>query len=283
MEELIEIREGRRLNVLVEQPESSECKGTIFLFHGSMASLTQFRHLSNHYKKNFRVVSYDAYGCGNSEKPVDDWFGETKYSVRNLLLDAIEIFLKYATSKNILVGHSFGTTIVARIVHYFQINPSKLTNGAAIVAAILLGTADDMPSRRWSILALPVLVLEWLHPILSAHFADKAFSPSVDPEIKKDAMKLSGTNEMHVVRSFYVNCEWATPEIWQSCFEMLPVLIVQGLDDKITPIEKAQALSQMFPQSQSQLVVIDKVGHQLMQENPTAVIDCINTFIAKIL
>lgn len=283
---LVEIREGR--NLFIEEfdfiDNNEEDKITLFFYHGSMATYLQFNQLINYFKRKYRVIAYDVYGCGQSDKPIDPWTGEEQcpYSTQNLLLDAIAIFERYASTRNILLGHSFGSTIVGRIVHSYEVNgyPSH----KAINGVVLLGTADEMKSGGNPIFLLPLWLLHILHPYLSHGFADRAFSPTVDPIIKQQALSQSGKNTMHVVQSFYRNYHWADETIWTS-ISSKPVLILQGEDDQLTLLRKAEALYTKYIQGDndlSKLVVIPKAGHQLMQERPTEVIAEIELFINSI-
>jgi abhydrolase domain-containing protein 8 len=276
-----EIREDRKIYLEHyknnNQPPESEV--TMFFFHGSMASLNQFRDLIDFFKKRVNVVAYDALGCGESDKPVDPWFGESNYSVDNLLLDAVEVFKKYSTTYNILIGHSFGTTIVARVIDYFKKKSNFPSDRCYINGYILLGTADTLSIGR-PIFYLPVWVLELIHPILSKKFSNRAFSPNASVSAKSKAMMSSGKNKMHVVKSFYTNSYWSTHDVWMTLTDK-PVLIVQGIDDRITPIMKAKKLFETHYSSnpQSKFISLENVGHQLMQENPEQVINAIFEFI----
>lgn len=291
--EVIEIRPQRRIKLVFYEPKNnnnvteheSNQKQTLFFFHGSMATYKQYNSVINHFKETYRIVAYDALGCGSSDKPVDDWFGtESLYSVNNLLLDAIEVVKRYSTKTNILIGHSFGTTIVARIVKHFANDKSEMSLYPSIRCSVLLGTADHMPINRNNIFLLPVWVLELIHPWLSSGFADRAFSPSVDPEIKKQAMQFSGTNKMHVVKSFYNNILWADADIWEALINT-STLILQGIDDKITPVEKAQRLFDEYlcKNEKSKLIRLADAGHQVMQEKPIIVISHMESFISTVI
>ena len=291
-EEIVEIRPQRKINLVIYEPPNDAVleadQKTIFFYHGSMSTYKHFSALIDHFKGIYRVVAYDALGCGHSEKPVDDWFtSESLYSVNNLLLDAIEVFKRYSTKQNFLVGHSFGTTIVARIVQHFSKNDDTAESSMAfyrsIRGTILLATADHMPISRTNIFLLPLWVLELIHPWLSSGFADRAFSPAVDPEIKRQAMQFSGTNKMHVVKSFYTNIIWGDAEVWEALINT-PALILQGVDDKITSLDKAQRLYDEYlrKNEKSVFVKLTDVGHQVMQESPPLVISHMESFIQSV-
>ncbi len=280
--ELVEIRRDRKVHIVIWEP-GVVTSTTIFFFHGSMATLNQFAKLFPVFKEmNLRIVAYDALGCGSSTKPVDSLFDDSYYLMEELVLDAIEVFTKYASEKNFLVGHSFGTTVVARIIDCYH----NLKNyPTTINGVILLGTTDKLPSRGPSIFALPVFLLRIIHPILSSRFAGKALSPKCDPETRNEISSQSGKNEMHVVKSFYRNFQWANESIWTSlASSKIPVLICQGEDDAITKPEGALRLFETYFQSstQNKYITIPASGHQLMQETPMAVAAAIKNFVTSL-
>lgn len=296
---LVEIRPLRFIHVEIHDPYSknnttdSKHQLTIFLFHGSMAALTQFSDIISYFKMKCRVVAYDALGCGQSSKPVDPWFfGESHYTCSNLLQDAIQIYEKYSTGHNILIGHSFGSTIVTRILHHYE----KLSNTVGegddfsnlkIDGVILLGTADTLAKTGHPIFLLPVFILEYLHPMLSAGFADRALSPNIDPHLRDKIVSNTGKNDMHVVRSYYNNFRWANEEEWKTLSRYNhPVLLCQGVDDKLTPHQSGKSLFDNYIQptiEKSKFVSMENVGHQVMQEQPELIIKEIQSFIHETL
>ena len=283
---LIEIRKDRWINIQIYECHSISQNNiseitSIFLIHGSMASKSQFDDTVEHLKtKTCRIITYDFLGCGQSAKPYDSWFGDSNYNTDNLFLDALEIFKRYKSMHNILIGHSFGTTLVARIIHRYA--SANLTTELHVDGIILLGTTDSLPKGGRPIFILPVFILEILHPMLSAGFADRALSPSIDPKLKVKILSVSGQNSMHVVRSYYRNFEWASPEIWQALANYnRPILQVHGIDDKLLTHENSKIMFEKYFQNvpKSQFVTIEHAAHQLMQEKPAELNSMIESFI----
>ena len=96
-----EIRPGRSVMVFNRLVPGND---TVFFYHGSMATYKQFNDNLIpffHDLTTKNIVAYDAFGCGESDKP-RDW---NAYSTDELLKDAIAVFSKYSTSKNVLIGH----------------------------------------------------------------------------------------------------------------------------------------------------------------------------------
>lgn len=66
---LVEIRPGRELSVYHLQHPDPEAM-TVFLAHGACATWKQFRAVIGELRRDYTVVTYDVYGCGDSPKPV---------------------------------------------------------------------------------------------------------------------------------------------------------------------------------------------------------------------
>ena len=125
---------------------------------------------------------------------------------------------------------------------------------------------------------------------------------------------------MYVCKAFYRQFEWAIREEWIA-MSQYPVLICHGNDDKITSLEGAQALlklllSQLHSKNISKdkadpspdliptyekdassgiygstditgtkrfkLVMISDAGHQLLEEQPSQIVDQMNGFFTDI-
>ena len=214
-----------QLNVFHSKPENNMCKATIFFFHGSMATYQQFNDIINGLKDygSCNIVAYDALGCGNSEKPTDI----DCYSTNSMLKDALVIVEKYATAMNILVGHSYGSSLVARLCHHYKQTKNDIMY-ASIKGLILLGTTDSLPNGGHPIFQLPICLLNLIQSYLSNTFIELAFSPNTDKVIKMKSLAMSSSNKMYVCRAFYQQFEWATIDDWNSIISF-PILICQGM------------------------------------------------------
>lgn len=207
---LTEVRPGRRIYMRENKDISADDKKetTIFFIHGSMASFKQFDSLIQEYEQHFNVVAYDALGCGRSDKPADPLiWGESHYTCNNLLLDFIEIWQRFSTAKNIIIGHSFGTALAAKFYRYLV---AKLeTDISQLLGTILLGTTSSLPSGGHPIFYLPVWILDLMQESLSKSFAELAFSQNTDSKIISTSRQTSSQNKMYVCKSFYSNFVWA--------------------------------------------------------------------------
>jgi pimeloyl-ACP methyl ester carboxylesterase len=59
-----------------------------------------------------------------------------------------------------------------------------------------------------------------------------------------------------------------------------PSLVVVGTRDLLTPVPSARHLAHLLPDSE--LVVLPRAGHQLMQERPHELAELIDAFVARL-
>ena len=85
----------------------------------AMATWRQFTHLLPSLSRYFRVVCFDAYGCGESPKPAD--VDGSAFSTDELFEDLKEVYDRFkGKGGNVLVGHSFGSSQVMRLAECLQ-------------------------------------------------------------------------------------------------------------------------------------------------------------------
>lgn len=263
-----------------------------------MASMSQFYELANKMKElSINIVMYDAYGCGISDKPHES----SEYTTDRHLADLIEIYEKYATTRNILIGHSYGTSQIARLCKHLQSKSyeSADTPIRSVDAVILMSTAFFLPDGGPPLFKLPLLILNRMNGFLSRQFISIAYSPATSEAIKKQSLELSMQNDMFVVKAFYQQFQWSKLSEWSSLLPY-PLVIVQGADDKLTPASEAEKLvyeleklktrhsvsdASVFSTAQLmnpiKLEIVENCGHQVMIEKTDEVYDIIKQFLGK--
>ncbi|EKU21394.1 alpha beta domain protein, partial [Nannochloropsis gaditana CCMP526] len=93
--------------------EGTEDAVTIFLIHGAMATWRQFSRILPSLRRHCRVVCYDAYGCGDGPKPEN--VPPSAYSTEAHFEDLLEVYQRFKGRRNVLVGHSFGSSQAMRL------------------------------------------------------------------------------------------------------------------------------------------------------------------------
>jgi pimeloyl-ACP methyl ester carboxylesterase len=241
-----------------------------------MASMSQFNDLIDYFRTKYNIVAFDMLGCGESSKPIDPFFSfeESFYSTKNLLLDAEEIFNRYATSSNVLIGHSFGTSLVCKLINVLE--SKHATGKSVILCSVLLSTKLLFEGGPPSIFYLPVWVLDLMQDYLSRQFTLIAYSPTCDEAIIQRSRNTSNANKMYVCKAFYLNFVWANENEWRAMTN-LPTLICQGNHDLITPCDGIEAFKEIL--NDCTIEIIENAGHQVMQEKPVEIISHIEKFV----
>lgn len=187
------MRNGQQLNVFHQRCDTQKdsfCDTTLFFIHGSMGSLTQFSHQIELYRGRANIVAYDTIGCGMSEKPTT----HCEYSTESFTAHTVEIFEKYSTHRNILIGHSYGTSQIARLCEHIQ-KKKHIEPISTIVGLVLIGTMDTVPAggaAAFRIFSLPLCLLNPMQGWMTKTYMNMAYSSSFDPSLKERAVALAG-------------------------------------------------------------------------------------------
>lgn len=96
----------------------SQGEETIILLHGYLSSSTYWQHLIPLLTSQYRVITIDLLGFGNSPKPSDSLYTLDDHAIAVLkTLDAIDC--KSIT----IVGHSMGSLVAARVAQLLEDEP----------------------------------------------------------------------------------------------------------------------------------------------------------------
>ena len=261
--ELLEVRPGRRLSV-AHQPGGDT---VVFFGHGGGGNKDQWRELWRDLgEQGHTLVAWDLLGHGASDKPRD----AHAYAWDELVADELEILRRYGGERNIIVAHSFGTGLAL----------SALLSGPAVNvdAALLLGSQLHRPLKRKGLLNLPVWVLELLRPRLSRGFRALAWHPEADPALVDYEQALTQNNPLYVFKALVGHAQW--PDAAALAGLNLPVSVLAGDRDGLTPASGGEALARQLPTAQFQ--VLARCGHQLMLERPDEVLAAFNRLLAQL-
>ena len=272
---------------MIKHGKSIKSKTTVFLIHGSMANGLQYTSIVGDLMKlHYNIVVYDLYGCGASEKP----HKYEAYNTLNHLEDLIAVYNMYNTEENILIGHSYGTSLIGKFIRFREECLTELKDAhddhvdkVDNNKVILLGTAFDMEKGAHPIFKLPVCILNCLSSYLSDQFIKLAFSEATVEDNKKLMQMYNKENDMTVCKYFYQQFEWASADEWKA-LSTVDVLILQGKDDKITPTEKSDELFHFLQSNQStntrkEYKVLDECGHMILMEKSTEISELIAEFL----
>ncbi|CAM9447758.1 unnamed protein product [Phaeothamnion confervicola] len=245
LDSLIEVLPGRRLRIK-HWPICEDSSSTLLLVHGSGAKLDQFEPLVGIISQNGgalgsgkvgEVVAFDYLGCGGSDKP-DDW---DAYATPRLVDDLTAIYTQFCRrpGKKIIMGHSFGTSLILEMV-------AGLPEGQMPAAIVLLGSdlSRDFSSQR-SKYDRPDHILRELQPANSRAFADVAVHPdAIGGALYRSLIDHYNSNPLHTVRAFTCQKRWASAaQVAAVSASAVPALLITGAADRITTVAEGAALA----------------------------------------
>lgn len=264
--ELLEIRPGRRLSV-ARQAGADHADTVVFFAHGGGGHKDQWRDLWRSLgDQGYSLVAWDMLGHGDSDKPRDP----TAYAWSELVADQLEIVRRYGGARNLAVAHSFGTGVTLSAL--LEPAPTRIDG------ALLLGSQLHRPLARGGLLSLPAWVLELIRPVLSKGFRDKAWHPKADQRVVEYEEGLTRRNRLYVFKSLVANARWPAAQALAGLD--LPVRVLSGDRDGLTPASGGEALARQLPQGTFE--VLEQCGHQLMLEKPEEVLAAFRGLVATV-
>lgn len=182
----------------------------------------------------------------------------------------VEAYLSWSDQtrleRAVLVGHSMGGAIALS---------AALARPEAFAGLVLVGTSDHLPvnptlmgmlERDESYRGAVDLIVRW------------SFSPRAEPRLVELSRKRMLDVPRHVLHSDFRACE--RYDIRGRLGEIrLPVLVICGADDKMTPERSVRALAQGIRDARFEL--IPSAGHMVMLERADTVDEVIQDFLAR--
>lgn len=260
-----EIRPGRHLSI-AHHRGSAQPDTVVFFCHGAGGNKDQWRLQWQALKaEGYSLVAWDLLGHGDSATPRK----ATAYAWDELVADYGAILHRYAGARNLIVAHSFGTGLSLSALLTQPVVP--------VEAALLLGTQLYRPVSGGGLMALPAWLLEWLRPLLAKGFRERAWHASADPALVAYEEKLTERNRLFMFKALMKHAQWPPAELIPSL--TLPVSVLAGDSDGLTPTSGGQALAAQLPDATFQ--VLEDCGHQLMLEKPDAVLQAFHQLIDR--
>ncbi len=257
----------RELKINNLQVYDYEGKGDVLIFvHAFPLSSKMWKLQTDFFKNNFRVITYDIRGLGRSEE-ANNQFTMEEYS--NDLTDIIEHF---NFEKVFVCGVSMGGYIILRSyikkpdlfkgliladTRAEKDDDNGLINRSNVIFSIKNGKRDDFISGF-----LPKLINKknYLNREVR-NFLEGIIEDNTDEGICGAQIALATrTNTADYLKSFNV-----------------PVLILVGEDDELTPISCAESMKKQIPKSE--IKIIAGSGHLSNLENPELFNKCVSEFL----
>jgi pimeloyl-ACP methyl ester carboxylesterase len=227
----------------------------IVLIHGFGGQTYSYRKLLPIFARDHRVIAVDLKGYGYSER---DAYTDLSQSGQVAMLRSL--LAKLGIERAVFVGHSMGGGVVQR----FAATHPEMVEAAVLAASV---TGEERSRRRMP----PAFLARPLAPLLAKMMSSRIirasfYDPSdLTPEVHDEYMRpvrIKGSMDEFVA---IMRAGASDPAVDASKITM-PVLLLNGADDRVVPLSAAQRIRERIPQAR--LVVIDRAAHMLLEEQP---------------
>ena len=245
-------------------PSGSE----ILFIHGfSQASLSWQRQVESDLAKEFRMVTYDLRGHGNSDKPLEP----EKYKESKAWADEVQAVIDAAKLKRpVLVGWSYGGRVIG---DYLAIRGAAGLAGLNYVDAV---TKSDPSFFGEGLKVQPLMFSEDLATNIAATriFLHNCFEKQPSQEDFETMLAFN----MMVPPKVRENMGGRTLSMDETLQALkLPVLVTQGVADKLILVAAAKHTAATIPGAE--ISVYEGVGHAPFWEDATRFNAELSTFV----
>lgn len=276
-------RDGVRLYYSVEGPKEGE---PLLFCYGLVCSPLQWKYQMEHFKKTHRVIFLDYRGHGQSARPEDPRSVTIESCARDLLelLDELEI------PQVSVLGHSLGVNI---ILDLYRLAPERVK---ALVLAN--GTPKDpfetMFHHNFLQVFFPLIqkaqsffpdylqkfwASQGTNPINQEFVARAGFNPKyAKREDINEYLRLTSTVDLDIFLNLLDDFMKTDCTHWLQEVNV-PVLVIGGDKDLITPVKNQKIFAQLIPEAEFQ--IIREGSHCPQMEKPDLVNEILTQFFQR--
>lgn len=261
--------------VMVHSQVTGRAGGTpLLLVHGTAAwSGTWFSLIPALNRAGYRVIAVDLPPFGYSDKSVDVDFSRAAQARR---LEGV--LNHHGVDRAIVVGHSFGGGPALELA---LAAPTRVSQLVLVDAALGLDSRpapDSVSCRAFAVAPLRHTVLAatatnplWSRTLLASFVARKEAITSARLAQYRRPSSVEGATGALGAWAYHFACmpeQGLSTEPAGISRLQVPLTLVWGAEDSVTPMSQAQRLQALVPRSQ--LRAIDRVGHIPHIEDPVA-------------
>ena len=259
---------GMDIAILESEPDKNT--PTIVMIHGFAANKKNWIRFSGHLTDSFHVLAIDLPGHGESIKDpqlsygIDDQVGYLKNILDHLML---EQFHMVGNSMGGAISALYAATYPEQVKLLFLIDPAGIhAYESELVAYLVAGENPLIVNSRQDFEELMDFALEeqpfipW--PIKSV-MADRLIA---NQELNKKIF-----SEMRIDKDFVFRTELRKI--------IAPTMIVWGREDRVIHWKNAEIFDRLIPDSE--LIILDGIGHAAMIEAPAETAEIFKAFVAR--
>jgi len=250
--------------------EGKEKDAVIIFIHGFPFNKSMWNKQAEALKENYRIISYDVRGHGNSDAGTEDFSIDLFANDLLNLMDALKI------DKAILCGLSMGGYIALNAIENY---PDRF-DALILSDTNCIADTPEVKEKR-------LKTIESIRNDGVGKFADESIKNLFAPESFSTKKKeIAAVREMivHTTEESLCNTLRAFYERKETCSKLsdiyVPVLIMVGEEDKITPLAAAQLMNEKI--KESLLSKIEHAGHLSNIENPLEFNNQLEEFVSTV-
>jgi pimeloyl-ACP methyl ester carboxylesterase len=257
----------RYLSSTLQRTATETPNNAILFIHGLGSSADRWMDLPEAFTYYFPSYALDLIGFGKSDKPLELKYGIPEFVqlVRNFI-DQVITHIKGIT----LIGHSLGGYIACEFAIRYPsftrslvlIDSSGMLHGPTALLIEYLSVAMN-PSYDESMSVFKKMVA---NPIFVSPLVANTFIMNISNSQAKNAFKLTFENSTNTQL-----------DIEKLANLKVPALIIWGAEDNVIPVEHASLFHKTI--ADSQLKIINNVGHAPFIEKPAVTFDIIKRFL----
>ncbi|MDQ3073531.1 MAG: alpha/beta hydrolase [Bacteroidota bacterium] len=242
----------------------------IIFIHGFPFDHSMWEPQLNALPDKYYYIAYDIRGFGKSE-------GRDGINTIEQFADDLETLMKnLSMEKAVICGLSMGGYIALRFAEKY---PQRLKGLVLADTRSEQDTDEARLKRAGQVKEISKSGLDdFVDGMLKAVFADKNFVQNISgiPQLKRVMLSHDPKSVKGALLAMAARTD-TTPSLPDI---KIPVLIIVGEEDKITPPESAQKMHGMI--AGSELTIIPGAGHLSNMENPQAFNNALLTFLDKL-
>jgi len=249
------------------EDESYESKVMLFFIHGVGGTIQMWEPQIHYFLTlGYEIIALDLLGHGQSGKPRV----YNAYQFTELASDVMFIFDRFSKRRNVLIGHSYGSSFCTML--------SKERARKVCKTVLISGGGPTllMPDRC-SAFCLPLPFFVCIRKSVVKMFQRLAFHEETSDTVRQKISTFEISS--FALKAIMQGQNWyeSTEEYHASL--ILPVLLVYGKGDQFVTLGEEQWMQETI--FGADLEVIEGAGHMVMLEKPTHVNDAIHRFLNR--
>jgi pimeloyl-ACP methyl ester carboxylesterase len=281
------VRADDGVRLYFEEDGPADAPLTVVLLHGFCQNhddlLFQRRALLARLGDSIRILAFDLRSHGRSSRSTEE-----NATIDNLGADLRAVLdARAPTGRLVLIGHSMGGMTVLALADAHPELFAERVDGVALIststgrlAYLSLGIPAGLARIGDPAIRIALRGVRRQSKLIErgrARVTDAAwlftkrlaFGPHADPALVEFMTQMIGDTPVDVIADFFPTLTSHDKLAALDVLVDLPVVIICGEDDLITPPEHSRAMADLLPKAT--LVLVPETGHQVLMERPELV------------